>query len=177
MKNIEEWITLIENQLFAAEDRRIDDMLVRINDKNTSLKAASGIGFMGFTHIGKTYVPRKYQNAAKNIRREMRHVLIPPVSLELAEEVGHFANEVNKIESDKKVIRQLLPKLLRPVTTMQELRDALPDCVANKITVLAEYKRVNPDPTWPIKNDERALREYDRILPRIEFYSVSHLLY
>lgn len=177
MTNIDEWVKVIFDHLLAAEMRRIESMLVQLNDKNSALKAPAGSKFYGFVHMGKTYIPEEYSYLLPHIPRQQRHKLIPPIALELAEEVGTFASEVAKLESDKTAIHQMLFKLLRPVTTMQELRDALPDCVATKLPQLASLQRQNPDPTWSIKNDPRALREYDRVLPRIEFYSVSHLLY
>lgn len=102
---------------------------------------------------------------------------MPTLAFELLTEANEFLNDVKKVELDKEQIKQVLFKLLYPTTTLQEIRDALPDCLVPLAPDISKLSRQTDDPTWFIRNDERALKQYRKILPKIEMYAMSRLIY
>lgn len=171
MINSHEWIDAISKQLFAAENRRIDKMVEGLNRKNSAIKKKALFGFM---HLGQRYVPESCKAQAAALRKQP----MPTLAFELLEEANGFLVDVRKVELDKEQIKQVLFKLLYPAQTLQEIRDALPDCLVplapNNISKL---NRHTDDPTWFIRNDERALKQYRKMLPKIEMYAVSRMIY
>lgn len=82
----------------------------------------------------------------------------------------------NNLKTDRHAIRQLLGLILLPCSSeLQDLRDALPDSI-----VTLAFKNI-PERTRPalytIQDNERAMRAYERIMPRIEYYIGMQLLY
>lgn len=170
MINSYEWIEAISKQLFAAENRRIDRMIEDLNRKNSEIKKKT---FFGFMHMGARYIPESCKAQAAALRRQP----MPTLAFELLAEANEFLNDVKKVELDKEQIKQVLFKLLYPTTTLQEIRDALPDCLVPIAPEISKLSRQTDDPTWFIRNDERALKQYRKILPKIEMYAMSRLIY
>lgn len=170
MENSRDWIQLILDKLFAAESRRLDARISELNQRNSEIKKKVLYGFM---HMGKRYIPKEYRAQAAAMARQP----MPTLAFELISEANAFQTELNRIKLDRDQIGQVLFKLLYQCTTLQEVRDSLPDCVANMVPDLAKLNRYMRDPTWIIRNDDRAIRQYNKMLPKIEMYAMSHLLY
>lgn len=170
MINSHEWIDAIVNQLFAAEDRRIDKMIEELNRKNSDIKKKV---FFGFMHLGQRFVPKVHsQNRAATWRQPL-----PTLAFALNDEANAFLADVKKVRLDEEQIRQILFKLLYPAKTLQDVRDALPECLVPLAPHVSKMKRQDNEPAWTIRNDERALRQYKKILPKIEMYAMSRLIY
>ena len=92
-------------------------------------------------------------------------------------EASEFLSDVKKVELDKEQIKQVLFKLLYQANTLQEIRDSLPECLVPLVPEIAKLSRQTDDPTWFIRNDERALKQYKKMLPKIEMYAVSRMIY
>jgi len=92
----------------------------------------------------------------------------------IAELLAHILRK-KKMDEDKKAISQILGLLLIHCFTLQDIRDALPECIV-RIIVRRDIPRTRPE-AWCIQDNERAMRSYQQILPRIEFYMASQLLY
>lgn len=170
MINSHEWIDAISKQLFAAENRRIDRMIEDLNKKNSAIKKKVLFGFM---HMGTRYIPESCKTQAAALRRQP----MPTLAFELLAEANEFLNDVRKVELDKEQIKQVLFKLLYPANTLQEIRDSLPDCLVPLAPNISKLSRQTDDPTWFIRNDERALKQYRKMLPKIEMYAMSRLIY
>lgn len=171
MLNSHEWIDKISDALFAPEERRINLMIEELNQKNSAIKRKQLHGFM---HLGERYVPEscKLQVTANRQQR----IPMPTLAFELGDEASVFISDVKKIKLDKSQIRQVLFKLLHQVNSLQELRDALPEALVPLVPEIAQLSRCSETINL-IRNDWRALRDYEKILPKIEMYAMTRLIY
>lgn len=162
-----QWIDVLLNVLFAAEDRRLDKRIFELTERNSQLKKETCYGFM---YQGERYVPKAYLGHLKAVRR------ISSLHFELNNELLSFIMDSNKVKQDKVHIKQLLTLLLSQCKDVQEARDSIPDCLAN-LTELRTTPRKCQDPTFLIRNNKHFLAEYERTLPKIQFYTATQLLY
>jgi len=172
MLNSSEWIDAIIKRLFSAEDRRLDGVVEELNRKNSALKGKQLFGFM---HMGQRYVPSCYK--AQQIALARSRQPLPTLSFELQAEARNLVSDFNKIDLDKSQIQQLLFKLLYQANTLQQIRDALPECLSPLVPEVSKLRRQTDDPTWFIRNDARALKQYKKLLPKIEMYAMSRMIY
>lgn len=171
MQNSHEWIKAITDRLFAPEERRIDKMIDELNQRNGAIKGKQLFGFM---HLGKRYVPESCKVQAAALRRQQ---IMPSLAFELNDDASTFITDVKKVELDKEQIKQVLFKLLYQANTLQDIRDSLPECLVPLVPEIAKLSRHNDDPTWLIRNDHRALRQYEKMLPKIELYAMTRMIY
>jgi len=172
MQNSHQWIDAIVTKLFAPESRRIDKMIEDLNRRNSEIKKKVLFGFM---HLGTRYIPESCKTQVAANRRQQ--LAMPTLAFELNDKASVFISDVNKVNLDKDQIRQLLFKLLYPTQSLQEIRDALPDCLIPLVPEISGLSRQIDDPTWFIRNDTRALKQYEKVLPKIELYAISRLIY
>lgn len=171
MQNSYQWIDAVMVKLFAAEDRRIDAMVTELNRQNSEIKKKP---LFGFIHLGERYIPESCKmQAAAALRRQP----MPTLAFELLPQASNFTNDIAKLKQDKDQIKQVLFKQLYQANNLQEVRDSLPDCVAALVPEIAKLNRFIEDPTWLNRNDWRAIRDYERALPKIEMYAMSRLIY
>lgn len=168
--NSHQWLDEIMERLFAPETRRIDKMVESLTERNSKILGRPTHGFM---HMGKLYVPK----SAEAIFRMNRKIAVPSISIELIDEISAFNTDINKINRDKDKIRQVLFKLIYQANSKQEIRDALPECVVQIIEEFRGMPRTMVDCTWLIRNDWRSMRDYEKVLPKIEFYAMTALIY
>ena len=176
MRNSYEWINAILSKLFAAEERRFDRMIENLNQKNSELKNKQLYGFM---HMGVLRIPEKYQNQFKRqaMIRGSREPT-PTLHLSLSEEAGQMHRDMEKVLLDKDQINQMLFILLKDTTSLQEIRDRLPDCVIGLAPPpLPSMTRQGPSPEHYLESNPKGLAMYLKLLPKIEMYSMSLLLY
>ena len=172
MLNSHEWIDRITVRLFAAEGRRINTMIEELNRKNSEIKRKV---LHGFVHMGERYIPESYRSQA-SINRQQK-ITLPTLAFELLPEVSTFMADLNKIKVDQDQIKQTLFKLIYQANNLQELRDALPDVIVPLLPELVGINRCIQDSTYLIKSDWRAIRDYEKVLPKIELYAMAHLIY
>lgn len=169
------WLDKIVAILFEPETRRLDRLVSVINAKNAEYKGKACYGFM---HMGEVYVPSEHVQSFRAVHgRRGASNTVPTLAIQLMDEARDFMSEVNKIKLDKDQIRQILFKLIYQANTLQELRDAIPDCVAALLPELKDKHRFMPEPTYLHPGDDRIAREYERMLPKMELYAMTRLLY
>ncbi len=168
MNNSYEWIDRILNILFEAENRYINSEVDRLNQRNCEIKKKQ---FRGFVHMGDHFVPLSMQRIRVHGDRTL-----PALDFKLMDEAREFVTRRKKIQNDYGQIKQLLYKLLHPAKSLQEIRDSLPESVVAMMPELAKLNR-QQDPTWVIKDDPGALKLYNNVLPKIETYAMTRLLY
>lgn len=178
MVNSHEWLTTILNKLFEPEERRIDSRIRTLTEQNSFRK---GRNLLGFMHLGQVYIPKENKLSLRAYKRNVGNGStnpVPPLDFSLMQEASSFITDLRKIELDKAQIKQVLFKLIVNANDVQELRDSLPEClvalIPNQFRGLAR-KRI--DPCFFIRSDHRAVREYERLLPKIEMYAMTRLLY
>lgn len=162
MQNSHQWITAILDTLFGAEARRLQKSVDALHDQNQEACRESLDGFM---FQGKFY--RHSASAAGGGKRKTLHLSLWPAMQ------AHLADEA-QVELDKQKIRQVLFRLIEPCHCLQHVRDAIPDCIADTLPPeISSLDRMG----GPNFQTLRDLRQYNAVLPRIEFYSAARLLY
>lgn len=167
MKDKVFWINTLLVHLFEAEKRRINKMIFDLTSKNSKIKNQFT---SGFKYQGEMYIPSEYHHL------RIAGKTLPSLSIQLSEEVITFSNEKIKLEKDMIQVKQLLVCIIANCNDEQELRDSLPECLV-ALSPLKVLPRKFNEPTYLTRSDEHHKREYYRLLPLIEMYSVTQLLY
>lgn len=149
-------------QLFAAEDRRIARNLDELHKQN---QEATGQQLDGFMFEGKFY--RHSNAAAGGGKRSTIHLSLWP-------KMEDVIRDTNQITEDRRNIEQVLFRLIEPCHCLQHVRDAIPECIVDITPVEVRELHRMGGPNWQTLRD---LRQYNKILPRIEFYSATRLIY
>lgn len=154
-------------QLFAADMRHLNKTINTLCAKN---KAIKGGMIDGFIYSGIRYLP-----TAGNIIVADRGEAMPTLDRSLYPEMeAHLADKKN-IEAERTNIAQMLYRLLKPCKSPQEIRDALPECLVGYLAECKSLPRLR-EAAYTFAGDERAQRQYEKLLPKIEAYSVAQLI-
>ncbi len=162
-----ETITEMLSTVFQPEYRRLGNWIDRLCTQNR--EAYNDPELLGFIYNGKVYKPLVLNEPNHVIKRRGLHGT-------LAENMEAYLMDLEVLTNDKAFISQSLFKLLDPCDNDQDIRDALPNCLTDTLSRLQGLTRGRPE-AWPIVNDDRAMRQYHKILPRIEMYASARLLY
>lgn len=151
--------------LRVPEDRRLKanvDRLVTMNQEITRTP------YMGFYYCGLAY---RHSEAPPG------QMPYPELSPELYDEGDFHRQSVETVANDIQAIRQSILALVRTCLDLQDIRDALPECLVQAVgTELTRLKRTRP-PAWSLEEGSRAHRQYLKILPKIEFFATARLMY
>jgi hypothetical protein len=168
--NTGRWMNELIKWLFAAEERRLDGIVSDLNRKNCE---AQNKRLYGFRHQGMRFVPKDVQQGSGM----PHHLVLTTLVADLVPKAESLIRDTHQINEDKVLIRQMFVRLLDPCVSLQEIRDAIPDCTADLLADLAKLSRTNSDPLWSIRHDERAVRQYTKLISKIEMYAVTRMLY
>lgn len=160
-----EIIKRITTSLFEPEQRRLTaakDLLVKRNAEFYRDKPHDG-----FTYQGKPY---DYEHLGRGTRTRVS------LHFELIDQMDEFLKDQEQVWGDRYYISQILHNILAPCQDLQDIRDALPNCLVDTLEELRSYNRTRPE-AYTIQADKRAVRQYQKVLPRIEFYATARLLY
>lgn len=160
------FIEALGKALFQAENRRINGLINKIDESNRRLNSST---IYGFRHKGSTYMPE----SAPTINRG---ISLPVLHWDLCPEMEEILEDITTLRNDKKTIEQMLYKLLEPCLTTQEMRSALPECLVVLLPELLVWPREHEE-AFSIEHDERALRQWELVKPKVEFYCATRLLY
>lgn len=165
MKNIDAIIA----KLSEGDTRRIDKLIEELNEANCSAKNQR---LFGFTYLGYRYIPRKFSGLSSAIAK----TALPTLPPDRMEDAAYLLQEQKRLEGDMQKIRQALAPLVMNATTVQELRDSLPECIVRLFPELAKLDRHLQSPTSLIRSNKYAIKAYENVLPMIEAYSVTSLV-
>lgn len=154
--------------LFKPEQRRLEGRIKAINAQNKEL---TNVNVDGFLFEGIFYRPA---TGTLNLAPKGESKKIPHPSL--WEEIRGYVSDLNDIHRDASLIKQVLQCLLSDCHSDQDIRDALPECLVGFCSGLDRLKRTR-EPAYTIQANQTALAQYLKILPKMEVYSVSQLLY
>lgn len=151
-------------QLFEPETRQFRRQVDRLIDDNDALV---GQPTEGFNYLGTNY------------GRDGRTGLMNAVSLDpaLMSRMLHLGKFVKQVEHEKQLITQIVFKLITPCSSVQDMRDALPECLVCFVDKWKTHLKRTREPAWTIAHNERDMRQYLQILPKIETYSAMRFLY
>jgi len=98
------------------------------------------------------------------------HVLIP--SLVPQYEQAYLLGKT--LEFDRKIFKQFLTKLLKPCQSQQDVRDVLPECLVQLLSI--RHLPRTRDPAYTLKDKPALLREFKRMLVKFETYYAMRFL-
>lgn len=158
-----DWLNFLLDKLFEPEDKQYVAQVNSLIEKNNEyLKLVSS----GFNYCGKNY---GYDGSVTF----KAHSLVTPLMPEMAR-IAALRKIVN---FDRALIIQVFSKVLEPCESVQDARDVLPECLVSLDTAMVrDFKRTR-EPAWNIKDDPRALRQFQKTLTKVESYCAMKFLY
>lgn len=160
-----ELIEAIMETLLGAEYRRFSNWIDQLCKRNQEARGDAGTGFL--------YEGRYYKPSNVIVQPDVKK---NPLHISLHAEMDVLIRDRAAIDIDQHLIKQSLFGLLYPCKTGQELRDALPDMLLPLIPFIQHHRRTD-DEAWSIRDNPRAVRQYARVLPRIEMYVAARMIY
>lgn len=157
-------ISAIIRNLFTPESNRLDKEIQEICRLNRIRKRTEDDGII---HNGTAYLP------ADVPRRGATKGELDPAYYD---RMDLYLRDRDIIAEDLGFCKQILFNLLDPCESFQDMRDALPDCLSETLPETSKLERTR-EAAWTIKDDARAMRLYDKMLPKLELYSVSKLFF
>lgn len=158
-------IKYLLSELFVAEKRRLDKTVADLIRENNEL---SGVQAAGFLYYGEYYTAQGFQTTIAGGKITLHD--------NLTDKIKWHLKDAKIVADDERLIGQIIFKLIDPCETLQDMRDSLPDCLASMIPALANLPRHN-EQGWSLRQDVRASRQFEKLLPKIEMYSAARLLY
>lgn len=159
----------IVKHLFFAELARLDSVLNSIIDKNDRI---NGIDISaGFMHQGEFY---QRTNATRQPTAGEKLMLNP----DLWPAMDKYLKASSRLIMEVHLVNQAVYRLVRGCMSHQDVRDALPEClVAQDQTGNYKGLQRTREAAWTLAGDAMALSQYEKILPSIEYYAATHLIF
>jgi hypothetical protein len=158
----------IADKLFEAEERRINAMIVKLNQQNKRLSEAKVDGFL---YNGQLYMPKQGSLLVLGVNQSK-----VPLHISLHSEMDKLAKDDKIVRDDRSFIIQTLFILLSPCVSKQDIRDTLPECIVDCAGDLQRLSRTR-EPAWSIQHNPRAIKQYHKLLPKLEIYAAARLIY
>ena len=162
---INEIIRALTDALFSAETKRLRKREFDLVAENRSLSSQH---YDGFFFQGQFYTDLDRSLASKGIKTSLHPSLVPSMERHIKDK--------KEVEFDRLRVKQALALLLKDVQTAQDLRDALPNQLAEMIDQIKEMKRSRPE-GFTLMTDSRKIKQYQKLREKIEFYMAARLLY
>ena len=162
---INQVIDALVSGLFSTEMQRLRKRELQIVVENRKL---SGSQFDGFFYQGRYYTDLDKSIASKGIKSGLHLSLAPSME-------AHVRDE-KEVKNDTHRVKQALALLLKDARTAQDLRDALPDQLAEMIDQIKSMPRMRPE-GFTLMTDPRKYEQYRKLREKIEFYTATRLLY
>ena len=162
---INEIIRALTDALFSAEIKRLRKRELDLVAENRSLSSEH---YDGFFYQGQFYTDLDRSLAAKGIKASLHPSLAPSMERHIKDK--------KEVEFDRLRVKQALALLLKDVRTAQDLRDALPNQLAEMIDQIKGMERSRPE-GFTLMTDPRKIKQYQKLREKIEFYTAARLLY
>jgi hypothetical protein len=154
----------IVTTLFEPDKRRLAAWVDRLIERNDEI--------IGFANHAFIYNGQQFRQS--NVKGVIK--VFPSLDYSLWDEADQFIADSKAIDQDKSFVRQALVRLMAPCLNAQDIRNALPECLADCIPALREYDRTAPE-FYTIANNPRAQRQIAKIMPKLELYSVTRMMF
>ena len=162
---INEIIKALTSALFMAETKRLKKRELELVAENRSLSSKH---YDGFFYQGQFYTDLDRSIASKGIKASLHPSLVPSMERHIKDK--------KEVEFDRLRVKQALALLLKDVRTAQDLRDALPNQLAEMIDQIKGMERSRPE-GFTLMTDQRKIKQYQKLREKIEFYTAARLLY
>ena len=158
----------ILHQLLAGEIRRLDQVKADLVERNNAFLPQDKWQ-VGFLVKGVFFKP---SNTGNNWSQSTR-VLEDP----LVDEGNTLYADNKELSDDRQSIKQVLVQTLWDCETEQDIRDALPDCLNDLLPpMVSRLPRTRPM-AFTIQDNPRAMKYFNKVLPRIEYYCAMRLIF
>ena len=151
--------------LFRAEKKKKKKRELEMVSENRKISAEH---YDGFFYQGQYYTDLDRALAAKGLKSGLHPSLVP--------QMERHMKDKREVEFDRLRVKQALAILLKGCRTAQDLRDALPNQLADMIDQIKPIARSRPE-GFTIMDDPRKYKQYQMLREKIEFYTVTRLLY
>ena len=165
VQKMHEIIDQIIKTLFEPEQRRIQSWTDRLCKQNQEYHPQCQMFFWQ----GHFF---RQSNIRGMIPKEKRK----PLHSSLCDEADMLIKDRTIVEDDKAFVRQAIFRLLEPCQDTQDIRDALPECLVDIVRWQTSMVRTR-EAAFTIQNDPRALRDFEKMLPKIEVYTTARMIY
>ena len=161
-------VTDMINQIFVGEARRLSRLEASLVEENSRLGSQAD----WFQFQGRVYSkgPATHRIAGQS----------PRLDPKLYAAASEHAKDLAQIETDKRWVQQALVLLLRDCTSLQDLVDALPNSLHATLAAVREgakgLKRSREE-AWSLRDNPRAMAQYEKLREKMEFYNISNLVY
>ena len=162
---INEIIRALTDALFSAETKRLRKREFDLVAENRSLSSQH---YDGFFFQGQFYTDLDRSLASKGIKTSLHPSLVPSMERHIKDK--------KEVEFDRLRVKQALALLLKDVRTAQDLRDALPNQLAEMIDQIKGMERSRPE-GFTLMTNQRKIKQYQKLREKIEFYTAARLLY
>lgn len=152
--------------LFEGENRRARKELNSLIDDNNQIKSAT---YYGFTFGGIPYLKEAYPTMMAADQR-------PSLSWQLCSRMDQYVDDARQLALDLKQIRQILTLLLQPVTTWEEFRNALPECLVACSSTLFKYPRTD-EAGFTLLNNQRQHKQFLALVTKMDMYFATRLMF
>ena len=161
--SVQKIIKEISKQIFYKDIDRLKKMKSNLIEENRKLGGEPH----GFLFAGEFYTdfPQGVNRAGK---REA-------LQAELHETMQDYLFDIKKVQMDQLKVEQGLSMILIGCSNWQDVRDALPDSLAEMINETKNLPRTRQE-AFNIINNERAKRQFAKIRPLIDIYLMSRLM-
>jgi hypothetical protein len=156
--------------LFASEDRRLTSWIDRMCRRNKEAyrgELPNAAQLQGFIFNGVFYRPSDVTGPISG--RKALHA-------SLWSEMETLEKDKKIVDTERDFVRQTLYALMDPCSTDQDFRDALPECLIDTLPQLKRLSRTR-EPAFTIEGNARAIRQYEKMLPKIEVYAAARMIY
>lgn len=166
MRNAHQWIDQILKELFAPDHRRLVAWVDKLCENNQEIV---GKDVHGFIYAGAFYRPSNVRGVITG-RKSLHSSLAPKME--------DFLRSKQIMEVEKTKLRQALFMLLEPCNDQQDIRDTLPECIVDCLPELRQhYPNRKKAVAFTIASNERAMKTFNRLLPKMEEYSVARMIF
>ena len=155
-------------QLVATEKRRLEREINRIVAENKEHIRSSADWFL---YQGKVYT----STAATLLPGGAGG--FPQLAMALNREMEAYIRDQKEVEQDQTMIKQILVTLLQGCGSSQEIRDTLPSFLLPLTPDYIKQLGARFAEGFFAPKHERFVSQYQRMLPKMEFYSATRLLY
>lgn len=160
----------IDETLFVAEERRLKAAIDALVVANNELQ---GQTLMGFFYNGDYFIHSKL---LAGTGAGYKPVVKSTLHMSLNDQMQAHLKDRVAIKLDRDQIKQILYKLTYKCLSLQEVRDALPECLVSLVPEQAKLRREKRQGMF-FFGDQRTERQFLMLLPKMELYAVSRFLY
>ena len=158
-------LSIVQN-LFQGENSRLEKTFLAIHEKH--LKAV-GQSEKGFIYNGRLIYPKNLPTMiVPRAKRKCLHI-------SLMNEFKEYEKDFDEVRDDKQYVKQTLQLVMAPTEDAQDIRDALPECCVRLVPQLSSLPRTREEGftlTDPIH-----VRQFNEMVEKIEFYSVTNMIF